>query len=116
MKKILAVLVMVFGLSAAFAKPVVFSIGDSTILTDDEIELIRYTGSYEDLCMEMYEIELFGGVRPSGVTIDEEVDWVSEKFNRYILIAKDASYALNVINLGSGLRVVAFYDLKESLK
>ena len=115
MKKIVMVLMMVFSLSVVFAKPVVFDVGNSKILTDDENKLIVYTGTYEDLCTEMLGIELFG-VYPSGVTIDEEIDWVSEKFNSYILVAKDVSYALNVINLGFGLRAVAFYDLKENLE
>lgn len=115
MKRMLMVFMMVFGLSAVFAKPTVFQVGNSQILTDDENKLIVYTGNDEDLCTEMFKVELFG-VRPSGVTIEEEVDWVSEKFYRYILVAKDASYALNVINLGRGRKAVAFYDLKENLK
>ena len=115
MKKMIMVLMMVFGLSAAFAKPVVFNVGDSQILTDDENKLMYYTGTDEDMRAKMLDIELFG-VYPYNVTIEEEIYWVSEKFYYYILVAKDASYALNVINLGFGRKAVAFYDLKENLK
>ena len=116
MKKILIVLMMVFGLSAVFAKPVVFKVNNAQILTDDDNEL-KYFGSSmtdEEIAMGMYEIN-FLDVYPSGVTI-EEADWISEKFYKYMLLSDDLSYALNVINLGDGRQVVAFYDLKEHLE
>lgn len=60
-------------MSAVFAKPTVFQVGNSQILTDDENKLIVYTGTDEDLCTEMFKVELFG-VRPSGVTIELKID------------------------------------------
>lgn len=112
MKKIIMILMMTFGLSAVFAKPVTFKDGDNQIFVDDENEPSRlYYTSDEEIVMAMYEIDFFE-VYPSSVTI-EEADWISEKFYEYALLAKDLSYALAVINLGDGRQVVAFYDLKS---
>lgn len=112
MKKIIMILMMIFGLSAVFAKPVTFKDGDSQIFVDDENEPPHlYYMSDEEIVMAMHEIDFFE-VYPSGVTI-EEADWISEKFYEYALLAKDLSYALAVINLGDGRQVVAFYDLKS---
>lgn len=112
MKKIIMILMMIFGLSAVFAKPVTFKDGDSQIFVDDENEPSHfYYMSDEEIVMAMHEIDFFE-VYPSDVTI-EEADWISEKFYEYALLAKDLSYALAVINLGDGRQVVAFYDLKS---
>lgn len=48
MKKMITILMIVFGLSAVFAKPTVFQVGNSQVLTDDENKPIVYTGTEEN--------------------------------------------------------------------
>lgn len=117
MKKILMVMMMVFGLSTAFAKPVDFENDEYYILTDDEnvqkdfsgmsdLDIVatvvssmpKKTGEYEN----RYVALKFG-----------EVNEMSKKYFNYFMYSKDQKHFIVFQNLGDGRQLIIYYQLKK---
>lgn len=117
MKKMVMVLMMVFGLSAAFAKPVDFENDEYYILTDDEnvqkdfsgmddLDIVatvvssmpKKTGEYEN--------------RYASLRIGE-VNEMSKKYFNYFMYSKDQTHFVVFQNLGDGRQLMVFFYLKK---
>ena len=117
MKKILVLMMMAFGLSAVFAKPVDFENDEYYILTDDEnvqkdfsgmddLDIVatvvssmpKKTGEYEN--------------RYAGLRIGE-VNEMSKKYFNYFMYSKDQKHFIVFQNLGDGRQLMIFYYLKK---
>ena len=117
MKRMLMVLMMVFGLSAVFAKPVDFENDEYYIITDDENTQKDFTG--------MSDLDIVATVVSSmpdktgeyenryvALTIGE-VDEMSKKYFNYIMASKDQKHFILVQNLGDGRQLTVYYLLKK---
>lgn len=117
MKKMMMVLMMVFGLSTVFAKPVDFENDEYYLLTDDEnvqkdfsgmddLDIVatvvssmpKKTGEYEN--------------RYASLKIGE-VDEMSKKYSNYFMYSKDETHFIVVQNLGDGRELMIFYYLEK---
>lgn len=117
MKKIVMILMIVFGLSAAFAKPVYletneycFSTNDENVQEDfsgmDDLEIVatvvssmpKKTGEYEN--------------KYAGLKIDE-VGEASKKYFRYVIYFKDQKHLVLIQNLGDGRQLMIYYYLEK---
>lgn len=117
MKKMVMILMMVFGLSAAFAKPVDFEIDGYYFVTDDENEQADFS--------DMDDLDIVATVVSSmpdktgeyknkytGLKIGE-VDKMSKKYFNYFAYSKDRKHFMWVQNLGDGRQLMVFYYLKK---
>ena len=117
MKKMMIVLMMAFGLSAAFAKPVNLENDEYYILTDDEYVQRDFNGM-DDLnivatvmsCMPKktgeYENEYIG------LEICK-VNEMSKKYFNYFMCSKDKTHFVFFQNLGDGRELRLYYHLKD---
>lgn len=111
------VLMMVFGLSVVFAKPVDFETDEYYIFTDDEnvqkdfsgmddLDIVatvvssmpKKTGEYEN----KYVALMIG-----------EVNEMSKKYFNYFMYSKDQKHLIVFQNLGDGRELMIFYQLKK---
>ena len=117
MKKMIMVLMMVFGLSVAFAKPVDFEIDGYYIVTDDENEQKDFSGM-DDLDIVATVVSSIPDKtgeyenRYSGLEIGE-VDKMSKKYFNYFAFSEDRKHFIVFQNLGDGRQLMVFYYLKK---
>lgn len=117
MKKMIMVLMMIFGLSAAFAKPLDFEIDGYYIVTDDENKQADFS--------DMNDLDIVATVVSSmpdktgeyknkyaGLEIGE-VNKMSEKYFNYFAYSKDRKHFIVFQNLGDGRQLMVFYYLKK---
>ena len=117
MKKMIMVLMMVFGLSAAFAKPVDLENDEYYILTDDENVQKDFSG--------MDDLDIVATVVSSmpkktgeydnkyvGLKIGK-VNELSKKYFNYFMYSKDGTYFVLFQNLGDGRQLMVYYQLKK---
>ena len=116
MKKILTVLMMVFGLSAVFAKPVEFERDDCYILTDDEN---IQTDFGERSVKEIITLILNAFPKKTGEYENKyvgfgicEVDELAEKYFNYLNISKYSSQVILVQNLGDGRQIMLRFKVE----
>ena len=117
MKKVMMVLMMVFGLSAVFAKPVDFENDEYYILTDDENVQKDFSG--------MDDLDIVATVVSSipKNTCEYEnkyaslrigkVNEMSKKYINYFMYSKDQTHFIVFQNLGDGRQLMIFYYLKK---
>ena len=117
MKRMLMVLMMVFGLSAAFAKPVDFETDGYYILTDDENVQKDFSG-WDDLDIVATVVssvsEKTGEYenRYVGLKIGE-VNEMSKKYFNYFMYSKDQTHFILFQNLGDGRQLMVYFQLKK---
>ena len=117
MKKMIMVLMMVFGLSAAFAKPVDFENGEYYILTDDENVQKDFSGM-DDLDIVATVVSSVPDKtgeyenRYANLSIGE-VNELSKKYFNYFMYSKDQTHFVVFQNLGDGRQLMIFYYLKK---
>ena len=117
MKKIAMVLMMVFGLSAAFAKPVDFETEEYYVVADDENVQKDFSGM-DDLdivatvvsCMPKKTGEYENSY--VGLKVDK-VNEMSKKYFNYFMYSKDETHFLVFQNLGDGRELILYYKLKK---
>ena len=117
MKKILTVLMMVFGLSAAFAKPVDFEIGDYYLLADDENVQKDFSGM-DDLDIVATVVSSMpkktGEYENRYVALDiGEVSEESKKYFTFMMYSKDHTHFILFQNLGDGRELIVYYRLEK---
>lgn len=117
MKKILMVLMMVFGLSAAFAKPVEFENDDYLIITDDENVQKDFSGM-DDLNIVATVVSSMP--KKTGEYDNKyaslkigEVNEMSKKYFNYMMFSKEQKHFILFQNLGDGRQLMVFYYLKK---
>ena len=115
MKKMILVLMMVFGLSAAFAKPVDFESGDYYIITNDENEQTDFSGMSD---LDIVARTVFAMPKKTGeyknvygdIMIDE-VSELSKRYFNYFMFSKDETHFILVQNLGDGRELMICFEL-----
>lgn len=117
MKKMIMILMMVFGLSAAFAKPVDFENDEYYIITDDENVQKDFSGM-DDLDIVATVVSSMpkktGEYENRYVALKiGEVNEMSNKYFNYMMFSKDQKYFVLFQNLGDGRQLMIFYYLKK---
>lgn len=126
MKKILTVLMMVFGLSAAFVScattssvdtGVTIDAGDWFIVTNSD-----NTPTYFDTYSDDKKVEIHKALAPEEINGKHllydgfefhKVGWVAEKYYTYLLVKKNETYTVLVVNMGDGRELRLYYHLKD---
>lgn len=117
MKKMMMIMMMVFGLSAAFAKPVDIENDEYYILTDDENEQKDFSGM-DDLDIVATVVSSVPDKtgeyenRYANLMIGE-VNEMSKKYFNYFMYSKDQTHFVVFQNLGDGRQLMVFYYLKK---
>ena len=117
MKKMIMVLMMAFGLSAAFAKPVDLENDEYYILTDDENVQTDFSGM-DDLDIVATVVSCVpkktGEYKNKYVSLKiGEVNEMSKKYFNYFMYSKDGTHFILFQNLGDGRQLMVFYQLKK---
>lgn len=117
MKKIVMILMMVFGLSAVFAKPIDFETDDYIVITDDENVQEDFSGM-DDLDIVATVVssipEKTGEYENRYVSLKiGEVNEMSKKYFNYFMYSKDQKHFIVFQNLGDGRQLMVFYYLKK---
>lgn len=117
MKKMIMVLMMVFGLSAAFAKPVDFENDEYYILTDDENVQKDFSGM-DDLDIVATVVSSMpkktGEYENKYVNLKVgKVNEMSKKYFNYFMYSKDETHFIVFQNLGDGRQLMVYYQLKK---
>ena len=117
MKKIAMVLMMVFGLSVAFAKPVDFENDEYYILADDENVQKDFSGM-DDLDIVATVISCMpkktGKYENKYVSLKiGKVNEMSKKYFNYFMYSKDETHFVVFQNLGDGRQLTVYYQLKK---
>ena len=117
MKKMIMVLTMVFGLSAAFAKPVDFENDEYYIVTDDENVQADFS-NMDDLDIVATVVSSVpkktGEYENRYVTLKiGEVNEISKKYFNYFMYSKDQTYFIVFQNLGDGRQLMIYFQLKK---
>ena len=117
MKKILTVLMMVFGLSAAFAKPVDIETNSSFIFADDETKQADFSGlSDVEIIVKVVNAipEKTGEYKNVlyGIAFEKEYNELAKKYINYFQYSKYEN-TLNVVqNLGDGRVLYVFFNIE----
>lgn len=117
MKKIVMVMMMVFGLSTVFAKPVDLENDEYYILTDDENEQKDFSGM-DDLDIVATVVSSVPDKtgeyenRYASLKIGK-VNEMSKKYFNYFMYSKDQTHFIVFQNLGDGRQLIVFYYLKK---
>ena len=111
------VLMMVFGLSAVFAKPVDFEIGEYYVITDDENEQKDFS-NMDDLDIVATVVSAVpdktGEYENRYVALDiGEANEMSKKYFNYFMYSKDQTHLIVFQNLGDGRQLMIYYQLKK---
>ena len=113
----LMTLMMVFGLSAAFAKPVDFENDEYYIVTDDENVQKDFSGM-DDL--DIVATVVSSMPKKTGEYENKyaalkigEVDEMSKKYFNYFMYSKDQKHFIVFQNLGDGRQLIVFYYLRK---
>lgn len=111
------ILMMVFGLSAAFAKPVDFENDEYYILTDDENVQKDFSGM-DDL--DIVATVVSAVPKKTGEYENKyaslrigEVNEMSKKYFNYFMYSKDQKHFVVFQNLGDGRQLMVFYYLNK---
>lgn len=126
MKKILMILMMVFGLSAVFVScattssvdtGVTIDAGDWFIIASSDGEPITYLADYSDnkkveICKAFAPEEINGKHLLYDGFEFHKVSQVAEKYYVYTLVKKDETYMVYVVNVEDGRELRLFYHLK----
>ena len=117
MKKVFTIMMMAFGLSAAFAKPVDFENDEYYILTDDENVQKDFSGM-DDL--DIVATVVSSMPKKTGEYENRyanlmicEVNEMSKKYFNYFMYSKDQTHFIVFQNLGDGRQLMIFYYLKK---
>lgn len=130
MKKMVMILMMVFGLSAAFVGCATTSsvdtcatidAGDWFLIAIRDIELASYLTTFSDnkkveICKAFIAEEINGKRLLFDGFEFHKVGQVAEKYNLYTLytfVKKDETYMVYVINIGDGRELRLYYHLKD---
>ena len=126
MKKILIVLMMVFGLSTVFVScattspvdtSVVIDAGDWFITTCSDNTPTYFDEYSDDRKVEIYKAlvaEEINGKHPVYDGFEfHKVGWAAEKYYTYFLVKKDETYVAIVVNVGDGRELRLYYHLKD---
>lgn len=127
MKKMMMVLMMVFGLSAVFVScattppvdtSVVIDAGDWFITTASDNEPITYLADYPDskkveICKAFTAEEINGKRLLFDGFEFHKVSQVAEKYYVYTLVKKDETYMVYVVNVEDGRELRLYYHLKD---
>lgn len=111
------ILMMVFGLSAVFAKPVDFENDEYYILTDDE-NVQKDFSDMDDLDIVATVVssvpDKTGEYENRYVALKiGEVNEMSKKYFNYFMYSKDQTHFIVFQNLGDGRQLMVFYYLKK---
>lgn len=116
MKRMLMVLVMVFGLSAVFAKPVDFETDDYIVITDDENTPSDFGGlSDVDIVAKIVNAmpkETCGKKAIYSCCDISEASELAEKFDNLFMYSKDGTHLSLIQNLGDGREITIVFSLK----
>ena len=116
MKKMMMVLVMVFGLSAVFAKPIDLETDDYIVLADDENTPKDFEGlSDVDIVAKLVNAmpkEMVGKKATYSCCEFTEVREFTEKVDNYFMYSKDGTHMGLVQNLGDGREIIIVFSLK----
>ena len=117
MKKMIMVLMMVFGLSAVFAKPVDFENDGYYIITDDENEQKDFSGM-DDLDIVATVVssvpDKTGKYENRYVSLKiGKVNEMSNKYFNYFMYSKDQTHFILFQNLGDGRQLMVYFQLKK---
>lgn len=122
MKKMIMILMMVFGLSAAFAKPVVLNVKSGgeycTLISDDENEQKDFSGMSDTDIVEMVK----GCVPPNvkgtndnliycGFIFNETLNDLIKEYYTYWLLRSDGLYV--DVNIGDGRMLRLVYVIEK---
>lgn len=117
MKKIMMVLMMVFGLSAVFAKPVDFENDEYYVFADDETKQADFSGlSDVEIIVKVVNAipEKTGEYKNVlyGIAFEKEDDKLAKKYINYFQYSKDGSTLSVVQNLGDGRVLYVFFNIE----
>ena len=116
MKKMMMVLMMVFGLSAVFAKPVEFETDDYIVIADDENVQKNFEGlSDVDIVAKIVNAmpkETVGKKAIYSYCRFTEVHEFTEEVDNYFMYSKDGTYMCIVQNLGDGREITIIFSLE----
>lgn len=123
------ILMMVFGLSAAFVScattapvdtGVVIDAGDWFIATNSDNEPIYFDTYSDSKKVEIYKSLVPEEVNGKHLLYDgfefHKAGWVAEKYYTYFFVKKNETYAVYVINVGDGRELRLFYHLKDTVE
>lgn len=115
MKKVFMIVMMVFGLSAVFAKPVDFETDEYYIIADDENKQKDFTGM-SDLDIVATVVSSVPGktgeyTNKYGALRIGEVNELSKKYTNYFMYSKDQTHFIVFQNLGDGRQLMIYYQL-----
>lgn len=126
MKKMVMILMMVFGLSAVFVgcattssvdTGVAIDAGDWFIVTNSDNEPTYFDKYSDDRKVEIYKALVTEEINGKHLLYDgfefHKVGWVAEKYYTYFLVKKDETYTVVVVNIGDGRELRLFYHLKD---
>ena len=110
------ILVMVFGLSAVFAKPVDLETDDYIVIADDEATPKNFEGlSDVDIVAGLVNAmpkEMAGKKATYSCCEFTEVHEFTEKVDNYFMFSKDGTHMGVVQNLGDGRELTIVFNLK----
>ena len=112
------VLVMVFGLSAVFAKPVSIEKEEFVFISDDENKQSDFSGRSDEEIVAIVVNSFPQKIGKYSTTywmhkFENEIDALDEEFFHYCFYGKDHTYAALYQNLGDGRRLVVLFSMKE---
>ena len=126
MKKMMMVLMMVFGLSAVFVScattaPVDTSVyidaGDWFIATNSDNKPVYFDTYSDDRKVEIYKSLVSEEINGKRVVYDgfefHKVGWVAEKYYTYFLVKKDETYMVAVVDVGDGRELRLYHSLED---
>lgn len=111
------ILMMAFGLSAAFAKPVDIENDEYYIITDDENVQKDFSGM-DDLDIVATVVssvpDKTGKYENRYVSLKiGKVNELSKKYFNYFMYSKDGTHFVVFQNLGDGRQLMVYYQLKK---
>ena len=120
------VLMMVFGLSAAFVSCATTASADTGIVIDSGdwwiVSNSENTPTYFDEYSDNKKVEIYKSLAPEEINGKHlvydgfefnKVDGVAEKYYTYFFVKKDETYMVLVNNVGDGRELRLFYHLKD---
>ena len=118
MKKMMMVLVMVFGLSAVFAKPVMIESEEFIFFSDDENKQSDFSVFSDEEIIAVIVNSFPQKIGKYSVSyrmhkFENEIDALDEKYFHYFFVSKDDTHLTLYQNLGDGRRLIVHFQLKE---
>lgn len=126
MKKMIMILMMVFGLSAVFVSCATTSPVDTDVTIDAGDWVIATNSNnkptYFDTYSDSRKVEIYKALAPEELNGKHllydgfefhKAGWVAEKYYTYFLVKKNETYMVLVVNVGDGRELRLFYHLKD---